>query len=220
MASTHDHHDHHHGHHHDDDHARTFQPDHPDTEYDVLEQALRELLIEKGLLTARQIQQQIDSMDSRGIENGQELVARAWTDPAYKARLIAEPMAVIRDMGIDMEHQPEVKVVENTDAVHNVIVCTLCSCYPRSVLGIPPAWYKKKAYRARVVVEPRQVLREFGTDLPDTVEVRVHDSTADLRYIVLPQQPAGTEGWSKDALKPLVTRDALIGVAPARLPAA
>ncbi len=215
MADTHDHHDHHHDH----DHSRTFQPDHPDTEYDVLEQAIRELLIEKGMITAQQIQQQIDSMDSRGIENGQELVARAWTDPDYKARLIAEPMAVIREMGIDMDHQAQVKVVENTDDVHNVIVCTLCSCYPRSVLGVPPAWYKKKAYRARVVIEPRQVLREFGTEVPEDVEVRVHDSTADLRYIVLPQQPKGTEGWSRDRLKPLVTRDALIGVAPARLPA-
>ena len=215
MADTHHHHDHHHDH----DHSQTFQPDHPDTEYDLLEAALRELLIEKGMITAQQIQQQIDSMDSRGIENGQDLVARAWTDPAYKARLIAEPMTVIKEMGIDMEHQPEVKVVENTDDVHNVIVCTLCSCYPRSVLGVPPAWYKKKAYRARVVVEPRQVLREFGTELPDDVEVRVHDSTADLRYIVLPQQPKGTEGWSREQLKSLVTRDALIGVAPARVPA-
>lgn len=216
MAETHDHHDHHD---HDHDHSQTFQPDHPDTEYDLLEAALRELLIEKGMITAQQIQQQIDSMDSRGIENGQELIARAWTDPAYKARLIAEPMTVIKEMGIDMEHQPEVKVVENTDDVHNVIVCTLCSCYPRSVLGVPPAWYKKKAYRARVVVEPRQVLREFGTELPADVEVRVHDSTADLRYIVLPQQPKGTEGWSREQLKALVTRDALIGVAPARVPA-
>ena len=208
--------EHHHHHDHDHDHSQTFQPDHPDTEYDVLEQALRELLIEKGLLSAKQIQEQIDSMDSRGIENGQEIVARAWTDPAYKARLLAEPMAVIQEMGIDMEHQPEVKVVENTDSVHNVIVCTLCSCYPRSVLGIPPAWYKKKAYRSRVVLEPRQVLREFGTEVADSVEVRVHDSTADLRYIVLPQKPAGTEGLDKDQLKVLVTRDRLIGVAPAR----
>jgi nitrile hydratase subunit alpha len=221
MANKHDHHDHSHGHDHDHDHdhSLTFQPDHPDTEYDLLEAAIRELLIEKGLMTAQQIQQQIDSMDSRGIENGQEMIARAWTDPAYKARLMAEPMTVIKEMGIDMEHQPEVQVVENTADVHNVIVCTLCSCYPRSVLGIPPAWYKKKAYRARVVVEPRQVLREFGTEISEDVEVRVHDSTADLRYIVLPQQPAGTEGWSKDQLKPLVSRDSLIGVAPARLPA-
>ena len=184
----------------------------------MLEQALRELLIEKGLLTARQIQRQIDDMDSRGLENGRELVARAWTDPAFKARLTAEPMTALCEQGIDMHHQPEVKVVENTDAVHNVIVCTLCSCYPRSVLGIPPAWYKKKAYRARVVVEPRRVLREFGTEIADDREVRVHDSTADLRYIVLPQRPTGTEDWDKGRLKPLVTRDSLIGVAPARQP--
>jgi nitrile hydratase len=219
MADPNDHHDHHHGHDHDHDHSLTFQPDHPDTEYDLMEQAIRELVIAKGLMTAEDIQRQIDSMDSRGIENGQEMIARAWTDPAYKARLMAEPMTVIKEMGIDMEHQPEVRVVENTDDVHNVIVCTLCSCYPRSVLGIPPAWYKKKAYRARVVLEPRQVLAEFGTDISDDVEVRVHDSTADLRYIVLPQQPAGTEGWGKDQLKSVVSRDSLIGVAPARLPA-
>jgi nitrile hydratase len=209
----------HHDHDHDHDHSLTFQPDHPDTEYDFLEAAIRELLIEKGLLTAQQIQDQIESMEGRTVEKGQELIARAWTDPAFKARLQADAMDVLRDeMGIDMEHQPEVMVVENTPDVHNVIVCTLCSCYPRSVLGVPPAWYKKKAYRSRAVTEPRAVLREFGTDLPDNVEVRVHDSTADLRYIVLPMQPPGTEGWSKDQLKPLVTRDALIGVTPARAP--
>jgi nitrile hydratase len=220
MANSHDHHDHHHDHDHEHNHALTFQPDHPDTEYDFLEAAIRELMIDKGLLTAAQIQEQMDEMDSRSIENGQELIARAWTDPAFKARFQSEPMKVLVDeMGIKMEHQPEVMVVENTPALHNVIVCTLCSCYPRSVLGVPPAWYKKKAYRARVVLEPRVVLAEFGTDLSDSVEVRVHDSTADLRYIVLPMQPAGTEGWSKEQLKPLVTRDSLIGVSTARAPA-
>lgn len=221
MANTHDHHDHvHHDHDHEHDHSLTFQPDHPDTDYDYLEMAIRELVIEKGLLSARQIQEQIESMEGRTVEKGQELIARAWTDPAFKARLKADAMAVLKDeMGISMEHQPEVMVVENTPDVHNVIVCTLCSCYPRSVLGVPPAWYKKKAYRSRAVVEPRAVLKEFGTELPDNVEVRVHDSTADLRYIVLPMRPAGTEGWDAERLKPLVTRDSLIGVAPARTPA-
>lgn len=221
MANTHDHHDHvHHDHDHDHDHSLTFQPDHPDTDYDFMEMAIRELIIEKGLLTAKHIQEQIEAMDGRTVEKGQELIARAWTDPDFKARLKADAMHVLKDeMGIDMEHQPEVMVVENTPNVHNVIVCTLCSCYPRSVLGVPPAWYKKKAYRSRVVVEPRVVLREFGTDLPNNVEVRVHDSTADLRYIVLPMQPEGTEGWDAERLKPLVTRDSLIGVAPARSPA-
>ena len=221
MANTHDHHDHvHHDHDHDHDHSLTFQPDHPDTDYDFMEMAIRELVIEKGLLTAKQIQEQMEAMDGRTVEKGQDLIARAWTDPAFKTRLKADAMNVLKDeMGIDMEHQPEVMVVENTADVHNVIVCTLCSCYPRSVLGVPPAWYKKKAYRARVVVEPRAVLKEFGTDLPDMVEVRVHDSTADLRYIVLPQQPEGTSGWSMEKLKPLVTRDALIGVTLARSPA-
>lgn len=223
MANTHDHHDHvhhDHDHDHDHDHSLTFQPDHPDTEYDFLEAAIRELLIEKGLLTAEQIQVQIESMEGRTVEKGQDLIARAWTDPAFKERLMGDAMNVLREeMGIDMEHQPEVMVVENTPDVHNVIVCTLCSCYPRSVLGVPPAWYKKKAYRSRVVVEPRDVLKEFGTEIADDVEVRVHDSTADLRYIVLPMQPEGTEGWSAEQLKPLVSRDSLIGVAPARSPA-
>ena len=219
MADTH-HHDHDHDHNHDHDHSLTFQPDHPDTEYDYLEMALRELLIEKGHLSAKQIQEQIESMEGRKVENGQELIARAWTDADFKARLMADAGAVLQqEMGIAMEHQPEVMVVENTPDVHNVIVCTLCSCYPRSVLGVPPAWYKKKAYRSRTVTEPRKVLAEFGTELSDEVEVRVHDSTADLRYIVLPMQPAGTEGWSKEQLMPLVTRDSLIGVSPARSPA-
>ena len=146
MASAHDHHDHvHHDHvHHDHDHDHdlTIQPDHPDTEYDFLEMALRELLIEKGHLSAAQIQTQIESMEGRTVEKGQDLIARAWTDPAFKARLMGDAMNVLRDeMGIDMAHQPEVMVVENTPDVHNVIVCTLCSCYPRSVLGVPPAWY-------------------------------------------------------------------------------
>lgn len=138
--------------------------------------------------------------------------------PDFKQRLLHDPKAVIVETGVDLSNTPELVVVENTPDVHNVIVCTLCSCYPRAVLGIPPAWYKKKAYRSRTVSEPRAVLAEFGTVLPDDVEVRVHDSTADLRYIVLPMRPAGTEGWSEDALAALVTRDSMIGVMPAREP--
>lgn len=217
MSHSHDDHDHHH-HDHDHDHDHDHAPDDPapPREFELLEQAIRELLIEKGLLTAEQIQRQIDDMDSRTPMNGIRLVAKAWTDPDFKRRLLAEPKAVIQEWGIDLDKSPELSVVENTPTVHNVIVCTLCSCYPRAVLGVPPAWYKKKAYRARTVVEPRAVLAEFGTVLPEDVEIRVHDSTADLRYMVLPMRPEGTDGWSEEQLASLVTRDALIGVTTAR----
>ncbi|MFN4090575.1 MAG: nitrile hydratase subunit alpha [Alphaproteobacteria bacterium] len=209
-------HDHHHDHDHDHDHDHAPDDPAPPREYELLEQAIRELLIEKGLLTAEQIQRQIDDMDSRTPMNGAKLVARAWTDPAFKRRLLTEPKTVIEEWGIDLDKSPELMVVENTDRVHNVIVCTLCSCYPRAVIGVPPAWYKKKAYRSRAVSEPRAVLAEFGTVLPDDVEIRVHDSTADLRYMVLPARPPGTEGWSEERLAELVSRDALIGVTTAR----
>jgi thiocyanate hydrolase subunit gamma len=204
--------------HHDHDHAPIRDGDGPPGEFELMEQALRELLIEKGVVTAEAIQRQIDDMDSRTPMAGARMIARAWVDPAYKARLLSEPHRVIEEAGIALDHAPEVMVVENTPEVHNVIVCTLCSCYPRAVLGIPPAWYKKKAYRARTVIEPRKVLAEFGTALPESVEVRVHDSTADLRYIVMPMRPEGTEGWSEDSLAALVTRDSMIGVVPARPP--
>ena len=157
-------------------------------------------------------------MDRLTPANGARLVARAWTDQAFKARLMADAAGVLAEEGYDLEHSPTVRVVENSERVHNVIVCTLCSCYPRMVLGLPPAWYKQKAYRARVVREPRAVLAEFGAELPEEVEVRVHDSTADLRYIVLPRRPDGTEGMDEDALAALVTRDSLIGTAPAKAP--
>lgn len=207
----HDGHDH-------DDHAPIEDEDRPPTEHELLERAIRELLIEKGVVSAQEIQRQIEAMDSKSPSTGSQLIARAWTDPAFKARLLEEPAAVIEEMGISLDKAPEVMVLENTPDVHNVVVCTLCSCYPRAVIGMPPAWYKMKAYRARVVKEPRAVLAEFGTVLPDDVEVRVHDSTADLRYIVMPIRPAGTEGWSIDRLAALVTRDSMIGVADA-LPA-
>jgi len=201
----------HDGHHHDD-HA-PIEDAAEITQYEVLEQAIRELLIEKGMLSAEAIQAQIDDMDSRTPVAGSKIVARAWTDPAYKARLLGDPKAALAEMGVTkLDENPIVKVVENTPERHNVIVCTLCSCYPRVVLGMPPAWYKKRAYRSRVVHEPRQVLSEFGTDLPDSVKIEVHDSTADLRYLVLPMRPAGTEGWTAEQLEKLVTRDVMIGV--------
>ena len=206
----------HDGHHHDD-HA-PIEDIGEITQYEVLEKAIRELLIEKGVLTAEQIQTQIDDMDSRQPVMGSKIVARAWTDADYKSRLLADPKAALAEMGVTkLDENPEVKVVENTPDRHNVIVCTLCSCYPRVVLGMPPAWYKKKAYRSRVVKEPRQVLAEFGTEIADDVTIEVHDSTADLRYLVLPMRPEGTDDWSAEKLAELVTRDVMIGV---RQPAA
>lgn len=201
----------HDGHHHDD-HA-PIEDITEVTQYEVLEQAIRELLVEKGVLTADQIQSQIDEMDSRTPVMGSKIIARAWTEDAYRERLINDPKAALAEMGVaKLDENPEVKVVADTPDRHHVIVCTLCSCYPRVILGMPPAWYKKRAYRSRVVKEPRQVLAEFGTDLPNSVKIEVHDSTADMRYLVLPMQPAGTEGWSADKLASLVTRDVMIGV--------
>jgi nitrile hydratase len=183
----------------------------PATAYEVLEQAVRELLIEKGVLTPEEISAQIDLMDSRSPALGAKVVAHAWSDPAYKQRLIEDTRAALAELGIAIGTFAEIRTVENTPEVHNVIVCTLCSCYPKLLLGIPPAWYKSLAYRSRVVADPRGVLREFGLAVPDRVEVRVHDSTADLRYVVLPMRPPGTDGWSEEQLASLVTRDCLIG---------
>lgn len=184
--------------------------DHPLTHWQTMEIALRELLIDKGILTAAEIQQQIDTMDARSPANGAAVVARAWTDPAFHAALMTDASAATRAMGYDIGPMNLI-AVENTSSVHNVIVCTLCSCYPRNLLGLPPDWYKSRAYRARTVVEPRKVLAEFGVTLPNTTTVRVHDSTADMRYIVLPARPQGTDGWPADKLAALVTRDSMIG---------
>lgn len=197
---------------HDHDHDRTFQPDHPEPTSDAARVglALRELLIERGHYTADEEQTVIAAMQGAGPENGATIVARAWTDAAFRERLLADGSAAVRELGFELAPY-EFTVMENTPAVHNVIVCTLCSCYPRSLLGMSPAWYKSKSYRARVVREPRAVLTEFGVDLDDSVEVRVHDSTAELRYMVLPQRPAGTGDWRAEQLAGLVTRDSLIG---------
>jgi len=157
-------------------------------------------------------------MDGRVPEQGARVVAKAWTDPAFKARLLANGAAACRELGIDMG-ATHLVVLENKPDLHNVVVCTLCSCYPRMVLGLPPDWYKSRSYRSRVVREPRAVLAEFGTGIPDHVAVRVHDSTADMRYLVLPERPQGTEGWSEERLAALVTRDSMIGVARANEPA-
>ncbi len=186
----------------------------PLTYFQLMEVSLRELLVEKGVVTDAEVEAAAADMKSRGPERGARVVARAWTDPAYKARLLADGSAACEELGLDVPALRLV-VVENTPEVHNVIVCTLCSCYPRMLLGLPPDWYKSRAYRSRVVREPRAVLAEFGTRVPDGVAVRVHDSTADMRYLVLPLRPAGTEGWSEERLARLVTRDSMIGVAPA-----
>ena len=211
-AHTHDHdHDQDHGPHGHAPHA----PPQPDEKihsyYQVLGLALKELLVEKGVVTPDEIRRMIEFRDSITPSTGAKIVARAWTDPAYKERLLANGSEAIREFGLDMGGTHLV-VVENTPQVHNVIVCTLCSCYPRNVLGLPPSWYKQREYRARVVKEPRTVLAEFGTELPRNVEVRVHDSTADMRYLVLPMRPKGTEKMSAAQLEELITRDCMIGV--------
>ena len=181
------------------------------TYYQFLEISVRELLIEKGVLSVEDIRNAVEEMDSRGPELGAQVVARAWVDPQFKQSLLQGAPAAVKALGIDIGPL-QLLVVENTTEVHNLIVCTLCSCYPRTLLGLPPDWYKSREYRSRAVREPRAVLREFGTDIPDEVEVRVHDSTADLRYLVLPQRPAGTGHLSEDELGALVKRDSMIGV--------
>jgi nitrile hydratase len=180
--------------------------------------AIRELLIDKGVLSREGIQAEIDYMDARSPANGARLVARAWVDPVFKQRLLSDPKAACAELGIDATSLVEFVVLENTERVHNLVVCTLCSCYPRPILGRPPDWYKSFAYRSRAVVEPRAVMREFGTELPPEVEVRVFDSSADIRYLVLPMRPPGTEGLSEEELAALVTRDSLIGVTQAKAP--
>ena len=211
-----DHHNHHHDHDHDHDHDHPHAPPQPDDKvhsyHQILSIALKELLIEKGVVTAAQVRQFIEKRDSITPANGAKVVARAWVDPAYRARLFQDGNAAAAELGFPITGTKLV-AVENTADTHNVVVCTLCSCYPRDLLGLPPAWYKSRAYRARVVREPRAVLRELGTELSDDVALRVHDSTADIRFLVVPQRPSGTEGLDEGALAALVTRDAMIGVA-------
>ena len=174
--------------------------------------ALQSLLVEKGLLSHEAIDAAISAYEHDiGPQNGAKIVARAWVDDDFKERLLTDPVSAIGEFNFEMGSQ-HVQVVENTDEVHNVVVCTLCSCYPWSVLGLPPTWYKSPEYRARAVLEPRSVLREFGLDLDDDIEVKVHDSSADLRYMVLPQRPSGTESLTESELADIVTRDSMIGV--------
>ena len=174
--------------------------------------AIRDLLVEKGVITEKDIQCQIEYQEARSPANGAKLVARAWVDPEFRKRFIADPKAACADMGIDATAINEFVVLENTEKVRHMVVCTLCSCYPRPILGRPPDWYKSFNYRQRSVNDPRGIMREFGLELPDDVEVRVHDSTADIRYLVLPLRPQGTEKLTQEELAKLVTRDSMIGV--------
>jgi nitrile hydratase len=197
------------------DHPHPKQPDIEDAPlsyHEALTEAVTALLIEKGLLGADELRRTIEDLDSRSPADGARLVARAWTDPAFRDLLLADVNAAARALGIEPGGIP-IRAVADTAETHNVIVCTLCSCYPRLLLGPSPDWYKSRAYRSRVVREPRAVLAEFGLELPEGVSVVVHDSTAELRYLVLPLRPPRTEGWSEERLAALVTRDCLIGTA-------
>ncbi len=208
----------HHDHTHDHDHSPIVSTDAPGC-YDVMETAFQELMIEKGYFTADEIRRQIEVLDSRNPALGAKVVAKGWTDPEFRARLLKNGRTACEELGISFYDDTQLIVLENTPKVHNLIVCTLCSCYPRPVLGLPPDWYKLKPYRARAVYEPRKVLEEFGTFIPDNVEIRVSDSTAIQRYLVLPMRPSGTEAFSEEQLAGLVTRDAMIGVIQIKAPA-
>ncbi len=183
-------------------------------------EAIQALLIEKGVCSLAEILTKADDIDARTPEDGARIVARAWVDPEYKKRLIADPLSAIQEVGVALaETAPRLRVLENTDKVHHLGVCTLCSCFPRAVIGRPPDWYKGLAYRSRVGVDPRGVMREFGTELDESVEVRVMDSSADMRYLVLPKRPDGTENMSEEELAKLVTLESMIGVTHAKSPA-
>ncbi|MBT7942591.1 MAG: nitrile hydratase subunit alpha [Alphaproteobacteria bacterium] len=185
--------------------------DGPLTDHMVLTEAVAELLIEKDIITSDEMRAMLELIDSKSPAEGARMVARAWIDPDFKARMLIDVNAAASEMDIDVGPIP-IGLVENTPGVHNVIVCTLCSCYPRLLIGLPPDWYKSREYRSRVIREPRAVLAEFGTTIGDDVEIQVHDSTADYRYMVLPLRPEGTDGWDEDALAAIVTRDSMIGV--------
>jgi nitrile hydratase len=198
---------------HPHDHASIESPaDATPSYFEVMETSIRELLMEKQLIGPGEIRRQLEVLDSRTPALGAKIVARAWVDPEFRSRLLADGRSACEDFGITFYDDTKLIVLENTEKVHNLIVCTLCSCYPRPVLGLPPDWYKAKPYRARAVKEPRAVLREFGTEIPEDVEIRVSDSTSMMRYLVLPRRPEGTENLTEEQLAALVTRDAMIGV--------
>lgn len=189
------------------------------SDYELRAKAMEDLLVAKGICTREEVQREVDLMDARSPSDGAKIVARAWVDSDYKAMLLADAHTAINELGFHLpDTTPQLAVVENTDTVHHLVVCTLCSCYPRMLLGRPPDWYKSLSYRSRAVVEPRAVMREFGLEIGEEVEVRILDSTADLRYLVLPKRPAGTENMSEAELAGLVTRDSMIGVTTPRTP--
>ena len=211
--SSHDPHSHDHDHEHPHDHSTI--PSDPALRV----KALESLLVEKGLVEPAALDAIVEYYEHKvGPRNGARVVARAWTDPAYKTRLLTDATAAIAELGYSGRQGEHMVAVENTPTVHNMVVCTLCSCYPWPVLGLPPAWYKSAAYRSRSVIEPRVVLREFGLNLPDEIEVRVWDSTAEVRYLVLPERPAGADAMTEEQLMALVTRDSMIGVAQVAVP--
>jgi nitrile hydratase len=201
---------------HDHPHGPSIDPERL-ARYQSLATAVLELLIEKSVISSKEIDNAIEAMEGRGPALGARMVARAWSDPDYKVNLLSDGSAAAEQLNIPVDGTRLI-VVENTEKVHNLVVCTLCSCYPRNILGLPPRWYKSTPYRARAVKEPRDILKEFGTIIPDTVAVRVHDSTADMRYMVLPARPFNTKNWNEERLAKLVTRDAMIGVTSALEP--
>ena len=208
-------HEHHHDHDHDHDHDHTEPPE----AIALRVKALESLLIEKGLVDPTAMDALVDTYQHKvGPRNGAQVVAKAWFDPDYKRRLLEDATAAIAELGFSGVQGEDMVVVENTATVHNVTVCTLCSCYPWPTLGLPPVWYKSAPYRSRIVIDPRSVLAEFGLIIPDDKEVRVWDSSAELRYLVLPERPAGTDGWSEERLIELVTRDAMIGTGLPKTP--
>ena len=203
-----------HEHHHDHEDDRPGPHGGPLTDVQLRVRALESLLVDKGLVEPAALDALIDTYETRvGPRNGAKVVARAWVDPEYRRRLLADATSAIAELGFIGQQGEDMVVLENTPTVHNMVVCTLCSCYPWPVLGLPPVWYKSAPYRSRAVIDPRGVLREFGVEMADDVEVRVWDSTAELRYLVLPQRPAGTEDMGEAELAALVTRNAMIGVA-------
>jgi nitrile hydratase subunit alpha len=204
-----------HDHDHDHDHEHTAPP----SEIELRVKALESLLIERQLVEAAALDEIVDAYQHKiGPRNGAAVVARAWADPEYKKRLLTDSTAAIRELGFSGVQGEDMMVIENTPDVHNVLVCTLCSCYPWPTLGLPPVWYKAAPYRARVVIDPRGVLKELGLEVPDSKEVRVWDSSAEIRYMVLPERPSGTDNWTEEQLMALVTRDSMIGTGVPNLP--
>ncbi|MDF1765995.1 MAG: nitrile hydratase subunit alpha [Gammaproteobacteria bacterium] len=204
---------------HDHDHNHDEEHTHPPSDLELRVKALESLLVEKGLVDPTTLDALIDTYEHRvGPRNGAQVVAKAWVDAEFRQWLLRDATAAVASLGFEGRQGEHLKVVENTATTHNLVVCTLCSCYPWTVLGLPPSWYKSAPYRARAVSEPRAVLAEFGTELPVDTSVRVWDSTAELRYLVLPSRPAGTQGWSEEQLAELVSRNSMIGVEPASAP--